>query len=302
MAKVVHNEKINDLSTPWEGYTGQRVEELIKTYLSEHDQKKVGYMLLPKAIESDGYYHIKCFASEETYNLWLEDENLHSDLLLFNLAIPLVENNGTTYAARLSTSLVTSDPIISTEKNYNVPVMFKGTMSSGGITENAGIRGNVTIQRSTDGGSTWETVGGTTLNSIDPEVTSYTDINIGQYFSESNPQQIRLRASYTVYDDEGLVVASAQSAWLTFSNITYTNLTISFAGNFENPIDGATASGFPLAYNLSGEISRKLHIKISGARGTLDITRTIGANEYTNALTTWRDTIPDSDSYQILSQ
>ena len=301
MAKVVHDEKINDLSTPWEGYTGQRVEELIKTYLSDHDQKKVGYMLLPKAIESDGYYHIKCFASEETYNLWLEDENLHNDLLLFNLAIPLVENNGTTYAARLSTSLVTSDPIIVTEKNYNVPVMFKGTMSSGGITENAGIRGNVTIQRSTDGGSTWETVGGTTLNSIDPEATSYTDINIGQYFSESNPQQIRLRASYTVYDDEGLVVASAQSAWLTFSNITYTNLTISFAGNFENPIDGATASGFPLAYNLSGEISRKLHIKISGARGTLDITRTIGANEYTNALTTWRDTVPDSDSYQILS-
>ena len=42
MAKVVHNEKINDLSTPWEGYTGQRVEELIKTYLSEHDQKKIG--------------------------------------------------------------------------------------------------------------------------------------------------------------------------------------------------------------------------------------------------------------------
>lgn len=301
MAKVVHDEKINDLSTPWEGYTGQRVEELIKTYLSDHDQKKVGYMLLPKAIESDGYYHIKCFASEETYNLWLEDENLHNDLLLFNLAIPLVENNGTTYAARLSTSLVTSDPIIVTEKNYNVPVMFKGTMSSGGITENAGIRGNVTIQRSTDGGSTWETVGGTTLNSMDPDVTSYTDINIGQYFSESNPQQIRLRASYTVYDDEGLVVASAQSAWLTFSNITYTNLTISFAGNFENPIDGTTASGFPLAYNLSGEISRKLHIKISGAKGTLDITRTIGASEYTNALTTWRDTIPDSDSYQILS-
>ena len=154
MAKVVHNEKINDLSTPWEGYTGQRVEELIKTYLSEHDQKKVGYMLLPKAIESDGYYHIKCFASKDTYDLWLEDETLHADLLLFNLAIPLVENNGTTYASILSTSLVTSDPIIVTEKNYNVPVMFKGTMSSGGITENAGIRGNVTIQRSTDGGST----------------------------------------------------------------------------------------------------------------------------------------------------
>ena len=301
MAKVVYDEKINDLSTPWEGYTGQRVEELIKTYLSDHDQKKVGYMLLPKAIEGDGYYHIKCFASEETYNLWLEDENLHADLLLFNLAIPLVENNGTTYAARLTTSLVTSDAIISTKKDYVVPVMYKGTMSSGGVTENVGIRGNITIQRSTDGGSNWDTVGSTVLNSVDPDATTYTDVNIGQYFSNSNPQQIRLRASYTVYDDDGLVVASAQSAWLTFSNITYTNLSISFAGNFETPINGETAGSFPVAYNLSGEIARKLHIKISGSKGTLEVTRSVGASEYTNALTTWRDNIQDADAYQILT-
>ena len=301
MAKVVHDEKINDLSTPWEGYTGQRVEELIKTYLSEHDQKKVGYMLLPKAIEGDGYYHIKCFASKDTYDLWLEDETLHADLLLFNLAIPLVENNGTTYAARLTTSLVTSDAIISTKKDYVVPVMYKGTMSSGGVTENVGIRGNITIQRSTDGGSNWDIVGSTILNSVDPDSTTYTDINIGQYFSDSNPQQIRLRASYTVYDDEGLVVASAQSAWLTFSNITYTNLSITFASNFETPINGETTDSFPVAYNLSGEIARKLHIKISGSKGMLEVTRAIGANEYTNALTTWRDNIQDGDAYQILT-
>ena len=43
MAKVVIDEKITDLSTPWEGYTGQRVEELIKSYLSDHDHKKIGY-------------------------------------------------------------------------------------------------------------------------------------------------------------------------------------------------------------------------------------------------------------------
>lgn len=301
MAKVVHDEKINDLSTSWEGYTGQRVEELIKMYLSEHDQKKVGYMILPKSIESDGYYHIKCFASEETYNLWLEDDVLHADLLLFNLPIPLVENNGTTYAARLTTSVVTSDAIISTEKNYVVPIMFRGTMSSGGITENAGIIGNITIQRSTDGGSNWETVGSTTLTSIDPGVDSYTDINIGQYFSDSNPQQIRLRASYTVYDDDGLVISSPASAYLTFSNITYTNLSISFAGNFETPIDGSSIDSFPVAYNLTGEIARTLHIKISGSKSTLEVTRSIGASEYTNALTTWRDNIKDGDAYQILT-
>ena len=301
MAKVVHTEKINDLSTPWEGYTGQRVEELIKYYLNDHDQKKVGYMLLPKSIEGDGYYHIKCFASEETYKLWLEDENLHADLLLFNLAIPLIENNGTTYAARLTTSLVTSDAIISTKKDYVVPVMYKGTMSSGGVTENVGIRGNVTIQRSTDGGSTWDTVGSTILNSVDPDATTYTDINIGQYFSDSNPQQIRLRASYTVYDDEGLVVSTAQSAWLTFSNIIYTNLSLKFASNFEVPINGETVGNFPVAYNLSGEIDRKLHIKVYGAKGTLEVTRSISASEYTNALTTYRTEIQDSDAYQILS-
>ena len=302
MAKVVHDEKINDLSTPWEGYTGQRVEELIKTYLSEHDQKKIGYMILPKAVEADGYYHIKCFASKDTYDLWLEDENLHNDLLLFNLAIPLIENNGTTYAARLLTSLVTSDPIIATEKDYIVPVMFRGTMSSGGVTENTGIRGNITIQRSTDGGSSWETVDTSkSLPSVDPNATNYTDINIGQYFSDSNPQQIRLRASYTVTDDEGNIVATAQSAWLTFSNITYTNLGISFAGNFETPINGETVAGFPIAYNLSGEIARRLHIRISGSRSTLEVTYQIGANEYTNALTTYRNTIADGDAYQILT-
>ena len=301
MAKVVIDEKITDLSTPWEGYTGQRVEELIKSYLSDHDHKKIGYIILPKALESDGYYHIKCFASEETYNLWLEDEVLHADLLLFNLAIPLVENNGTTYAARLYTSLITSDPIISIKKDYNVPVMYKGTMSSGGITENVGIRGNITIQSSTDGGDTWNTVGNTVLNSVDPEVTSYTNINIGQYFAETNPQQIRLRASYTVYDDEGNIVSTAQSAWLTFSNITYTTLNLSYAGNFENPVDGSIIDSLPVAYTLTGEIERTLHIKITGSAGTLETTRSIGATEYTNALSTWRDTIKDGDAYKILS-
>ena len=59
MAKVVHNEKINDLSTPWEGYTGQRVEELIKTYLNDHDQKKVGDTL--KKV-----WHAMAFLDNET--------------------------------------------------------------------------------------------------------------------------------------------------------------------------------------------------------------------------------------------
>lgn len=117
MAKVVYDEKIKDLTVSWEGYKGRRVEELIKDYLGKHESSKIGYMILPKAMEGDGYYHIKCFASKETYDQWLEDEVLYASNLLFDLAIPIVENNGTTYAARIYTSLTTSDPIISTEKN-----------------------------------------------------------------------------------------------------------------------------------------------------------------------------------------
>lgn len=301
MAKVVYDEKIKDLTVSWEGYKGRRVEELIKDYLGRHESSKIGYMILPKAQEGDGFYHIKCFASKETYDQWLEDEILYASNLLFDLAIPIIEDNGTTYAARIYTSLTTSDPIISTEKKYLVPIMYKGTVSSGGITENVGIRGNLVIQRSTDRGNTWETVGTDVLNSVDPDATAYTDIDIGQYFSSSNPQQIRMRVSYTVYDDTDTIVATAQSSWLTFSDITYTNLDLNFAVNFESPINGETAEGFPIAYTLSGEVARKLHVKISGERETLYVVYQIPANEYTNSLTTYRQVIKDSDTYKILS-
>ena len=66
MAKA-KDEKIPNISEPWEGYAGSRVEEFIK----EQFGSKFGYMNL-RFIDSENMYHIESFASEADFLLYEE--------------------------------------------------------------------------------------------------------------------------------------------------------------------------------------------------------------------------------------
>ena len=255
--------KIINIEEGWQDHSGQEVRE----FLQEELKCKVGYQVIPTSKMDDGFYHVWGFYSKEYYDKYMEDKDANKELLLFDNTIPISTDKGVTYSARLVTSANLNSPIVVIEKKYEVGFRFMGIVSENSVIQNAGIMGTLTFQQSTNGGATWTTVGTENIISRDTDDSAYDTIDIGKYFGSINPQQLRVRASYQVHDDEGNVVASAQSTWLNFTNITYTNLSVQNMQDWSRPIM-ASDGYFPLSFAVTGEVDKYLHVQVSGAYGT----------------------------------
>ena len=261
------DEKIPSIETAWDidethSYKGTRVEEFIKGEL----RGKVGYQVIPSTKQDDGFYHVWGFYSKESYDKYMEDKQANASLLLFDNTIPISTDKGVTYSARLYTSAKLNSPVVVIEKKHEVGLRFCGILSENSEIQNAGIMGTLTFQLSTNGGATWSTVGTENIVSRDTTDETYDTVDIGKYFTDINPQQIRVRASFSVHDDEGNIVATAQSAWLTWTNITYTQLSVQNMQDWSRPI--MAEDGFPMSFAVSGEVDKYLHVSISGTTGT----------------------------------
>ena len=271
MAKRIKNvidEVIPSLETPWQisedtAYSGKRVQEFLKKEI----KAKVGYQVIPSTKQDDGFYHIWGFYSKESYEKYIEDKVANEKLLLFDNTIPISTDKGVTYSARLYTSANLNSPVVVIDKKHEVGLRFCGILSENSEIQNAGIMGTLTFQSSTNGGSTWSTVGTENIVSRDTTDETYDTFDIGKYFTSTNPQQLRVRASFTVHDDEGNVVATAQSAWLTWTSITYTQLSVQNMQDWSRPIM-ASEGTFPLSFAITGEVDKYLHVQISGSTGT----------------------------------
>lgn len=293
MSQSWKNDPANNLP-----FSGDAVEAFIKATFGT----KFGYITIPHAKQQDGFYHIWCFATEADYDSYVENPTTHASKLLQDIAIPISTEHGVTYSARLVCSETVSNQIVSVEKRHLTGLRFSSIQNDNGTLINAGISGILTFQRSVDGGSTWETVGTDSITSRETNDTVYDTFDIGKYFSNTNPQQIRVRASFAVTDEEGNILSTATSAWITWSNIIYTTLTLEFALDYSTPIDATQVTALPLAYILTGSVARQLHVSIVGSRGTYTKTFNIGANEYTSELQTWRGQADDdSDIYGLLT-
>jgi hypothetical protein len=286
---------INNFTEDWQQHSGSEVQAFIKAQL-QANANKYGYINIPSAKQQDGFYHMYCYKS-------LTDYQNDPSSYVQDIQIPISTDQGVSYSARLTASVATTNPIVAVDKAYTVGLRFSGIMNDNGDVSNAGEMGTIIFQKSVDGGVTWETVGTTTIQSRDTDDTGFDTYDIGQYFGDTNPQQIRARVSFNVTDDGGNVIATATSAPVTWSNITYTRLAIEFATDYAQAIVAANATeGLPLAYKLSGEVARKLHIRITGGTSTYENYFNIGANEYTNDLSTWNGyAADDSNTYGLLS-
>ncbi len=256
--------KIVSYDERWDAtHNGDEVEEFIKQEL----KSKVGFTKIPESKQEDGFYHEWGFATKEDYDLYVSDKETYADLLLYDSKIPISTDKGVSYSARLYCNETLSDQIVSIDKVHETGLRFCGILNDNGYMENAGITGTLTFQRSTDGGNNWETVGTANIASRNTDDETFDTFEIGQYFSTTNPQQIRVRVSFNVEDDEGNVTASAQSTWLTWSHIIYTQLTVENCQDWSTVID-AESGVFPLSFAVGGAVDKWLHITISGASGT----------------------------------
>lgn len=209
-------------------------------------------------------------------------------------------SGGDTYSASLFIKENPNTPIVTTKDLLRHISYSSVRISSLGMT-NAGIVGDLLIERSTDGGSTWVEVSTQSINSQDytqdESKRNYEEINLSSYLRTGN-QRIRLSASFDYIDPSTRQPAKAYSDYVILSSVTLTDLTVEFAGSYQTPIIGETASAFRLAYRLSGTVNRKLHIRISSVgRPTFAVDPEISGTQFTNNLSTWSEDYTDTTGY-----
>ena len=94
---MAEKNEITDITTPWEGYSGEYIEKFIKKLFGE----RVGYM--DKTSDETGKATLRCFASVETYNEWATDPESNQALVLTQ--VEFYEQTGSadyTLAARIT--------------------------------------------------------------------------------------------------------------------------------------------------------------------------------------------------------
>ncbi|MCR5037851.1 MAG: hypothetical protein K6A94_00730 [Bacteroidales bacterium] len=312
-------ELVNSLEEPWGGQndTGDAVDihgtEVpagsewglnrgeIERFIKRQFGTKVGCLYVTPRKQQDNYYHLWGFASEADRDLYLADPTEHAALRLADEAIPINEDQGTTYAARLTLldisdpenvePLELTNPIVAVTRQYNIGVRFCGIQNDSGEISNAGETGMLTVQRQTGNSDTWVTVGTVQLTSLNPDSTAYAVVNIGQWFSTTNPQQLRLRASFTKTDDNGEVIAAPTSAWQVLNDVTFTQLVVQNLQDWTQPIM-ASEGVFPLKFSVMGAVKKWLHVTISGSVSTFTHVEEIPAEtEYpATSPRTWNET------------
>lgn len=293
MAQII-DEQIPGMETPWENYRGSRVEEFIKKAFGT----KTGTFHVTEEKDANGFHHLWGFATEADKAAYLEDQEGNAALRLCDVAIPIVEDQATTYAARLTlldisavegggeaVPLDLSAPVIAVDKSYKIGVRFSGIQNDSGVISDAGEVGTLTIQRSNDNfASTPTTVATMQLNSLPTDSTRYAEVDLGQWFTTTNPQQFRLRVSFTKKDDDGNEIATAQSAWQVISDVTYTQLTVQNLTDWKNPTDTALVNNtLTLNFAVQGQIKKWLHVIVSGSRGNYTGTFELDASTEPNA-------------------
>ena len=79
MAKV-KDTKIPDMATPWENYSGKRVEEFIKEALTSMDSIKFGYMAVESGVNN--LQTLRFFKDEKSYQEWFSDKQKYESNVL----------------------------------------------------------------------------------------------------------------------------------------------------------------------------------------------------------------------------
>ena len=296
MAKGI-DEVIQDLTTSWEGYTGSRVEEFIKAKLTElfgsSEQlttSKCGY-IPPMTKAVDGYYHIRGFADRDSYAEWNTAPEDNADLLLFDVAIPISDEQGAVNIVELISGSDQKN-IVSIDGNVVLKLRFTSQAynpMTGKTTDNY-ESGVLTVQRRANESDTWRTISTLTIQSLPADSDSYTDVDISDVLN-SGTCQVRVIVTGET--------TNATSSYVVFQSITKTRLALEFRNEWQNPITGFTSS-MPLQYTYSGSVAKHLNLKISGENGILIPTPiALGTGEYTE--TPAQFYINEDETVKILS-
>ena len=209
--------------------------------------KKIGCLYVTTERQQDNYKHIWGFATEadkvtylEALDALEEGETLDEEtaaLRICDAVIPINEEQGVNYSARLSTSIVdTTAAIAVTEPVLDVPLRFCGVVNDNGTIDNVGVNGTINIWRSANGVDWGNPIGSQQLPSRNLDYEGYDSVSIGQYLQEGE-YQYRFQASFQYEDSEG-VTRTAYSTYITLQRVVYSNMRLTFAAQWQRPFSG----------------------------------------------------------------
>lgn len=285
MAKItVIDEKIPNLDQPWAGvgsdgkewgYDKARVEEFIK----ETFKGRVGHIVRSQDKEEDGFFHVRGFADQDSYNEWLADKEGQAELVITHFTIPDMSSTTASYVLNLVNG--SGNFLVSTDGKVVVKLRFVSALYSpiDQSTTDSGESGVLTVQTRINETAAWTTKGSMPINSLPKDSTSYTDVDISQYLSDGQ-QQVRM-----------IVRGETSEANTNYATLTVvkTSLSLEFANDWENPITNAAITP---KYRINGSIEKTLNIVVDGVR---TITSYIGEAVYLETPYE-KITIVDSDS------
>lgn len=282
MAKKVSENSITDIKTSWSKdpanglpFSGDAVETFLKgtiNNLGAEVKKRVRTFCWSTNVDSSNYYHLWGFASEEDEKEYVADPTNNASLLLVDAPLPISTIQGDSYAAYLFSDVKVGTDYVVSGTDFNVNLRFSAVRTSSGDRLNFGANGSLTIQRSTDGGSTWSNVdtleGLLSSHDYSTSSTDYDKVNIGKYLT-SGTQKIRMRASFKYTGDDG-TEKQVTSTWVAIGNsINRTSLSIELSTNQQpytpiwvNNLGTAGARKFPLSYVCNGNVAKTLHYAI----------------------------------------
>ena len=252
-----------DESTEGLAVSGGRVQEWLKNEING----KFGVIRISNAINEQNFYSLEMFANKEDEALYDEDNELYKDRMT-SVVIPISTVQGDSYSALLNTDLPSAD-IVVTKPSLTVPLNFRGVRITSLDKINMNARGTLTVQRSTDNGTTFNEVGRipNVLPSEDyANADKYTDIDLGEYLTQGK-QLLRVRASFDYEDENSGTTKTMNSSWvLVGSSVTRTELKLELRTNYEIPLEATDVNGnanpFSVMYTVYGSVLKTHYVKI----------------------------------------
>ena len=297
MAKAI-DEKIPDISTPWEGYAGSRVEEFIKEQLGE----KFGYINL-RFNESENMYHIETFASEEDFKLYDSDKDAYKDLLLQDARIPISTVTGDSYTALLSTNISNTAAIVTSGDVFEIPLNYRPVKIGQLGNENANASGTLHVQRRVGEGEWTDAL---TIKNIliplDPtNAETFLPVDIGKALINGR-MQIRVRASFD-YEAEDGSTKTINTVWVLIGQqVTKTDLRIELKTDYSQPITLKDINGnyenFKIDYFAHGDAEKTIHVKAKGSTSA-EYTTSVYSNNSGEVITAVNVNTSGSDGYGL---
>ena len=257
--------------------------ENLQEHVNDEMKSKFGVIRISSSINENNYYSLEMFATKEDEALYDSDKDLYSELATI-VPIPITTVQGDSFTAMLRTNISNTANIVVTEGKLEVGLNYRAVKITKIGNENAGYRGTVIIQTSTDG-ENW-TNSGTIQNILPSEepnnTEDYTTVDIGKYLVNGR-QMVRLRASFTYENEEGEQKVVNSSNVIIGEVVTKTTLSLSLQSDVHAPISSTDANGgeapFELAYYVYGSVEKTLKLEIHGSNGIAYVTQTSFATE-----------------------